>query len=115
MLEIHVHSLCGKHINVDYQIDNLYRYFMGQLCEIAEVFYKLNNLTVRILESKNDNPGSTASPLLDAKLVFVRYRLDFDNRDYVSSTLRTRCSWCKISWKNAVYLWRIIKDVFIQN
>lgn len=95
-----------KHINVD---DILYRYFMGQLCEIAEVFYKLNNLTVRILESKNDNPGSTASPLLDAKLVFVKYRLDFDNRDYVSSKLRIR--WL---WKNALYLWRLIKDVLFK-
>lgn len=82
---------------------------MGQLCEIAEVFYKLNNLTVRILESKNDNPGSTASPLLDAKLVFVKYRLDFDNRDYVSSKLRIR--WL---WKNALYLWRLIKDVLFK-
>lgn len=63
----------------------VFRYFMGQLCEIAEVFYKLNNLTVRILESRNDIPGSTASPLMDAKLVFVKYRLDFDNRDYVST------------------------------
>lgn len=57
---------------------------MGQLCEIAEEFYKLNNLTVRILESKNDNPGSTTSEL-DAQTVFVKYRLDFDNRDYVSN------------------------------
>lgn len=58
---------------------------MGQLCEIAEVFYKLNDLTVRIIESRNDNPGSTTSPLLlDQKTVFVKYRLDFDNRDYVS-------------------------------
>lgn len=57
---------------------------MGQLCEIAEVFYKLTDLKVRIIESKNDNPGSTTSPLLDAKTVFVKYRLDFDNRDYVS-------------------------------
>lgn len=65
----------------------LFRYFMGQLCEIAEVFYKLNDLTVQILESKNDNPGSTTSPLslTDAKTVFVKYRLDFDNRDYVST------------------------------
>lgn len=62
------------------------RYFMGQLCEIAQVFYKLDNLTVRILECKNDNPGSTTSPLsLDAKTVFVKYRLDFDNRNYVST------------------------------
>lgn len=61
------------------------RYFMGQLCEVAEVFYKLTDLKVRILESKNDNPGSTTGPVsLDAKTVFVKYRLDFDNRDYVS-------------------------------
>lgn len=65
----------------------LYRYFMGQLYEIATVFYKLDDITVRILESKNDNPGSTTSPLtLDTKTVFVKYRLDFDNRDYVRLT-----------------------------
>lgn len=58
---------------------------MGQLCEVAECFYKLNNLKVRVLESKNDNPqGSTTSALTDAKTVFVKYRLDFDNREYVS-------------------------------
>lgn len=59
---------------------------MGQLVEIAEVFYQLTDMTVRVLESKNDNPGSTTSPLLDAKTVFVKYRLDFDNRNYVSKT-----------------------------
>lgn len=64
---------------------------MGQLCEIAEVFYKLNDLTVRVLESKNDNPGSTTSPLLlDQKTVFVKYRLDFDNRDYVSIKMKEK-------------------------
>lgn len=57
---------------------------MGQLNEIATVFYKLN-ITVRVLESKNDNPGSTTGPVtLDAKTVFVKYRLDFDNKEYVS-------------------------------
>ncbi|XP_055323492.1 soluble guanylate cyclase 89Db-like isoform X2 [Sitodiplosis mosellana] len=68
------------------------RYFMGQLCEIAEVFYKLNDLTVRILESKNDDPGSTTGPLslTDAKTVFVKYRLDFDNRDYISKRVNVR-------------------------
>lgn len=61
-----------------------FRYFMGQLYEIATVFYKLENMTVRILESRNDNPGSTTGPVtLDTKTVFVKYRLDFDNRDYV--------------------------------
>lgn len=58
---------------------------MGQLCEVAECFYKLTDLKVRVLESKNDNPGSTTGPVsLDAKTVFVKYRLDFDNREYVS-------------------------------
>lgn len=62
-----------------------FRYFMGQLYEIATVFYNLEQISVKILESKNDNPGSTTSPLsLDAKTVIVKYRLDFDNRDYVS-------------------------------
>lgn len=58
---------------------------MGQLYEIATVFYKLDNLNVHILESRNDNVGSTSVPLAqDAKTVMVKYRLDFDNRDYVS-------------------------------
>lgn len=61
------------------------RYFMGQLNEIATVFYELDNLNVRILESRNDNAGSTSDPLThDTKTVVVKYRLDFDNRDYVS-------------------------------
>lgn len=69
----------------------LNRYFMGQLCEIAEGFYKLDSLTVRILESKNDDPGSTSGPItLDAKTVLVKYRLDFDNRDYVSRKKRKK-------------------------
>lgn len=62
---------------------------MGILCEIAEVFYKLENMTVHILESRNDNLEITAveeqtDAMNDAKAVVVRYRLDFDNRDYVS-------------------------------
>lgn len=58
---------------------------MGQLYEIATVFYKLDNLNVHILESRNDNVGSTSVPLAhDTKTVVVKYRLDFDNRDYVS-------------------------------
>lgn len=57
---------------------------MGQLNEIATVFYKLENMSVKVLESLNDDPGSTRSPLtLDAKTVCVKYRLDFDNREYV--------------------------------
>lgn len=49
------------------------------------MFYGLESIDVRVLESKNDDPGSTTSPLqLDPKTVTVKYRLDFDNRDYVS-------------------------------
>lgn len=61
---------------------------MGQLCEIAEVFYKLDNMTVHILESRNDNPDGSideqTNTLSDVKAVVVKYRLNFDNRDYVS-------------------------------
>lgn len=64
---------------------------MGQLCEVAECFYKLTDLKVRVLESKNDVPGSTTGTLSsDAKTVFVKYRLDFDNRDYVSERKRKK-------------------------
>lgn len=63
---------------------------MGQLCEIAETFYNIDNMTVHILESKNDNPDSTGDEQTDAmndtKAVVVKYRLDFDNREYVSRT-----------------------------
>lgn len=62
---------------------------MGQLCEIAEVFYKLDNMTVHILESRNDNPvhaiDEHTDAMNDAKTVVVKYRLNFDNRDYVSN------------------------------
>lgn len=62
-----------------------FRYFMGQLYEIATVFYKLDDLHVRVLESRNDNVGSTSNPVThDTKTVMVKYRLDFDNTDYVS-------------------------------
>lgn len=63
---------------------------MGQLCEIAETFYNIDNMTVHILESKNDNPDCAVDEqtdaMNDAKAVVVKYRLDFDNRDYVSQT-----------------------------
>lgn len=63
---------------------------MGQLYEIATVFYNLDQITVRVLESKNDvlttSDGATA--VSDTKTVMVKYRLDFDNRDYVNIALR---------------------------
>lgn len=58
------------------------------------MFYGLENIDVKVLESKNDNPGSTTGPLqLEPKTVTVKYRLDFDNRDYVSQY---------IHWKNSL-------------
>lgn len=48
------------------------------------MFYGLDSINVTVLESINDNPGSTTGPLqLEPKPVIVKYRLDFDNRDYV--------------------------------
>jgi guanylate cyclase, other len=53
--------------------------------EIAKSIYNLE-LKVKILESQNDKAGGTAAPIDMAaglKSVVVKYRLDFDNRDYV--------------------------------
>lgn len=48
------------------------------------MFYGLESIDVRVIDSKNDNPGCTTGPLqLEPKTVTVKYRLDFDNRDYV--------------------------------
>lgn len=57
----------------------------GQLLEIANEIYGLD-LKVRILESENDVAGGTAGPInleTGLKSVVVKYRLDFDNREYV--------------------------------
>lgn len=95
----------------------LVRYFMGQLYEIATVFYNLDQITVRVLESKNDvlttSDGATA--VSDTKTVMVKYRLDFDNRDYVNIALRLHKAGFVIEniplffsrWRNASMWWRI--------
>lgn len=58
---------------------------LGQLYEIATVFYNLEKIDVRVLESHNDTGGGTTAPIqLDSKTVVVKYRLDFDNTEYVS-------------------------------
>lgn len=62
------------------------KYFTGQLIEIATSFYKMD-LKVRILDSQNDNAGGTAGPIdLGGGLheVIVKFRLDFDNREYMA-------------------------------
>lgn len=60
------------------------RYLMGQLKEIAMHFYKLENLTVKVLEHIKETPVDADATSMDTKTVLIRYRLDFDNREYVS-------------------------------
>lgn len=57
---------------------------MGQLKEIAMHFYKLENLTVKVLEHTNEAPVEGDPMAMDTKTVLIKYRLDFDNREYVS-------------------------------
>ncbi|CRL05278.1 CLUMA_CG018222, isoform A, partial [Clunio marinus] len=62
------------------------KYLMGQLLEIANEIYGLD-LKVRILEAENDTIGGTVGPIdLDSglKSVVVKYRLDFDNSEYMA-------------------------------
>ncbi|XP_043279347.1 soluble guanylate cyclase 89Da-like isoform X2 [Venturia canescens] len=56
-------------------------YFMGQLYEIAEDLYE-TTLDIRVLESSNSIPGSRS--------VMVKFRIDFDNRDYIAKNNRMR-------------------------
>lgn len=53
------------------------QYVMGQLQQIAQDFYNLK-LKVRVLEKASSAAGNKTT-------VIVTYRLDFDNRPYVSS------------------------------
>ncbi|XP_066591877.1 soluble guanylate cyclase 89Da-like [Prorops nasuta] len=56
-------------------------YFMGQLYQIAEDLYQ-TSLDIRVLESSNNIPGSRS--------VMVKFRIDFDNRDYVAKNNRMK-------------------------
>lgn len=60
------------------------RYLTGQLLEIARQFYD-SELKVTVLESKNDTPGNPANLNGGINEVVVKFRLDFDNREYVRS------------------------------
>jgi guanylate cyclase, other len=63
------------------------KYFKGQLMEIALKFFNNFDIKISILESMNDTPGGTTGPISlhgGLKTVIVKYRLDFDNSDYVS-------------------------------
>ncbi|XP_046418773.1 soluble guanylate cyclase 89Da-like isoform X1 [Neodiprion fabricii] len=51
-------------------------YFMGQLFQIAEDIYKMK-LDIKVLETSTTVPGS--------RNVLVKFRIDFDNREYIAS------------------------------
>ena len=54
-------------------------HFPGQLFQIAEELYD-TSLDTRVLESSTDIPGTRS--------VMVKFRIDFDNRQYVSVYLK---------------------------
>ncbi|XP_053698579.1 soluble guanylate cyclase 89Db-like [Sabethes cyaneus] len=61
------------------------KYLRGQLMEIAKQLYNMD-ISIKVLESQNDVPGGTAGPISiqgGLKTVIVKYRLDFDNREYM--------------------------------
>lgn len=59
------------------------KYLMGQLYEIAESFFNLQ-LKITVLEDSSELTTASATTSQDTNHVVVKYRLDFDNRDYVS-------------------------------
>ncbi|CAL7940160.1 unnamed protein product [Xylocopa violacea] len=56
-------------------------YLMGQLFQIAKELYE-TDLNIRVLGSSNNIPGSRS--------VMVKFRIDFDNREYVTKTNRMK-------------------------
>ncbi|XP_059611883.1 soluble guanylate cyclase 89Db-like isoform X2 [Phlebotomus argentipes] len=63
------------------------KYFKGQLMEIADALYGLK-LHITIIDRQNDTTGGTTGPIAiqgGLKTVIVRYRLDFDNKDYMEA------------------------------
>lgn len=74
---------------------NIIFFHKGQLLEIANEIYNLE-LKVRILDGVNEQAsGGTAGPIDLAsglKSVVVKFRLDFDNREYVCGFILLRKS-----------------------
>ncbi|ALC45282.1 Gyc-89Da [Drosophila busckii] len=67
------------------------KYLIGQMTEVAREFYGLQ-IKAYVIESQNDINGGTAGPirLTDGPLtVIVKYRLDFDNREYMAKRVNT--------------------------
>uniref|UniRef100_A0A1Q3FL72 guanylate cyclase n=1 Tax=Culex tarsalis TaxID=7177 RepID=A0A1Q3FL72_CULTA len=68
------------------------KYLRGQLMEIAKQLYNMD-LTIKVLESQNDVPGGTTGPISiqgGLKMVIVKYRLDFDNREYMQNRVHLK-------------------------
>ncbi|KAM8704401.1 hypothetical protein ACLKA7_008931 [Drosophila subpalustris] len=67
------------------------KYLIGQMTEVAREFYGLE-IKAYVIDSQNDITGGTAGPikLTDGPLtVIVKYRLDFDNREYMAKRVNT--------------------------
>jgi len=67
------------------------KYLIGQMTEVAREFYGLE-IKAYVIESQNDISGGTAGPikLTEGPLtVIVKYRLDFDNREYMAKRVNT--------------------------
>ncbi|EDW85118.1 uncharacterized protein Dwil_GK14486 [Drosophila willistoni] len=62
------------------------KYLIGQMTEVAREFYGLE-IKAYVLESQNDICGGTTGPIKLSEgplTVIVKYRFDFDNRDYMA-------------------------------
>ncbi|CAG9806452.1 unnamed protein product [Chironomus riparius] len=70
------------------------KYLMGQLLEIAKEIYNLD-VKIRVVDSINDSIGGTVGPIelsskTGLKSVVVKFRLDFDNTEYMQNSLRMK-------------------------
>uniref|UniRef100_A0A1B0EW13 guanylate cyclase n=1 Tax=Lutzomyia longipalpis TaxID=7200 RepID=A0A1B0EW13_LUTLO len=68
------------------------KYFKGQLMEIADALYGLK-VKITIIDRQNDTDGGTAGPITmqgGLKTVIVRYRLDFDNTEYMAEKVNRK-------------------------
>ncbi|XP_070493703.1 soluble guanylate cyclase 89Da-like isoform X2 [Chironomus tepperi] len=79
------------------------KYLMGQLLEIAKEIYNLD-VKIRIVDSINDSIGGTVGPIelsskTGLKSVVVKFRLDFDNHEYMQNSLRMKTHPSQVSLK----------------
>ncbi|XP_017139743.1 soluble guanylate cyclase 89Da [Drosophila miranda] len=67
------------------------KYLIGQMTEVAQEFYGLQ-IKAYVIESQNDISGGTAGPIKMTEgplTVIVKYRLDFDNSEYMAKRVNT--------------------------